>query len=157
MVIVASIYLRYYIEVGVGTFLPTLTPQPCSQLWQPWHLVVCFGRPCSFPLWSWTVSSAELLMRVYPNNWCHITEDSQYDINSVIETRNCHTLYLLYKFLYTLYNMFVEFNGLNGTSCDGCHFCFGNWRFDFVQCGELQNKFETSINIQDHTHESKES
>jgi hypothetical protein len=26
MVIVASIYLRYYIEVGVGTFLPTPTP-----------------------------------------------------------------------------------------------------------------------------------
>jgi hypothetical protein len=28
MVIVASIYLRFYIEVGVGTFLPTPTPQP---------------------------------------------------------------------------------------------------------------------------------
>jgi hypothetical protein len=29
---VASIYLRFYIEVGVGvgTFLPTLTPQPWS-------------------------------------------------------------------------------------------------------------------------------
>jgi hypothetical protein len=26
MVIVASIYLRFYIEVGVGTFLPTPTP-----------------------------------------------------------------------------------------------------------------------------------
>jgi hypothetical protein len=26
MVIVASIYLRLYIEVGVGTFLPTPTP-----------------------------------------------------------------------------------------------------------------------------------
>jgi hypothetical protein len=33
MVIVASIYLRFYIEVGVGTFSPTLTPipQPCSE------------------------------------------------------------------------------------------------------------------------------
>jgi hypothetical protein len=28
MVTVASIYLRFYIEVGVGTFLPTPTPTP---------------------------------------------------------------------------------------------------------------------------------
>jgi hypothetical protein len=29
MVIVASIYLRFYTEVAIGTFLPTLPPQPC--------------------------------------------------------------------------------------------------------------------------------
>jgi hypothetical protein len=28
MVIVASIYLRFYIDVGVGTFLPTPTANP---------------------------------------------------------------------------------------------------------------------------------
>jgi hypothetical protein len=36
MVIVASVYLRFYIEVGVSTFLRTLTPTkflPTPQLW----------------------------------------------------------------------------------------------------------------------------
>lgn len=59
--------------------------------------------------------------------------------------------YLLYKFLYTLYDMLVEFNSFNGASCDRCHLCFGNWRFDLIQRGKLQNKFNnlkyTSFNI----------
>lgn len=64
--------------------------------------------------------------------------------------------YLLYKFLYALYNMLVEFNSFNCASCDRCHLCFGNWRFDLIQGGKLQNKFNhlkhnssniTSLNI----------
>lgn len=40
--------------------------------------------------------------------------------------------------------MFIEFNGFNGTSCDGCHFCFGNWRFHFIQRGELKTNINHS-------------
>jgi hypothetical protein len=43
MAIVATIYLRFYIDVGVGTFLPTLTATPPkipsdSPTPQPWFI-----------------------------------------------------------------------------------------------------------------------
>jgi hypothetical protein len=33
MVIVASVYLRFYTKVGVGTVLPTPAAQPCYVVW----------------------------------------------------------------------------------------------------------------------------
>jgi hypothetical protein len=44
MVIVASIYLRFYIDIGVGTFLPTLTPTPPKIPYDPDSTALSLNR-----------------------------------------------------------------------------------------------------------------
>jgi hypothetical protein len=44
MVIVASIYLRFYLDVGVGTFLPTLTPPKIPSDYDSTALDITLGK-----------------------------------------------------------------------------------------------------------------
>jgi hypothetical protein len=76
MVIVASIYLRYYIKVrvGVATFLPTPTPTPPKFLSNPTltpQLQLGFHTPDS-PAVKWSWHNANHSLHIVPRVKKHI-------------------------------------------------------------------------------------